>query len=552
MTAPYTPQLAGTAGRRKATPTLGYAGSAPAPLPWASGISTFDGTNNLLSSQINPTDSAATSTLAGQSAGANSGLSGFTFNPFQNVAMPDYTQAQGALNQGNTQLQNLNYNYGAANGQYQGSLNTLQNAGNQANSALTGINTNFGGGGGAQADTGTLNSQLANSSSYVGPQFADAADTGDARAFTLAQLKNAGNAPDRGALAASNFQLLQDESDPAYQQSQRNLLQQSAAFGRRGSAQVNSQGADLATARETMLNQARQQLSNDSAAQTLQDRLNLTNAGLGVTQGFGSEDRAGVNTRLAQAGQLASNAGLQFQGSATNANLADSAAARAQQGQIAGASLAAQIANSQYGHSADLANAQSQYGSQLGSQEGNRVGLGVTQAGGQSDYGKTLADLQNSGYTAASGERNAGEAGQSTRFSAANTKASTLANLLGQSQQQDANNNNQLRTERDYQTGRSDKAVSDENTRRLIEDQLTNSAYNRAQGYAGLGFSGSGAVTNGLNSAAGQAQGQSDQSSAAIQQLLQQLLAGQQGTTRRSGAGAGTVSGTTNNGGLLV
>lgn len=64
-----------------------------------------------------------------------------------------------------------------------------------------------------------------------------------------------------------------------------------------------------------------------------------------------------------------------------------------------------------------------------------------------------------------------------------------LASGLADSTVNDAANaNNQLRAERDYQTGRSDKATSDAVAQKQLEDQLLNSSFGRALTRTNTGF----------------------------------------------------------------
>lgn len=85
-----------------------------------------------------------------------------------------------------------------------------------------------------------------------------------------------------------------------------------------------------------------------------------------------------------------------------------------------------------------------------------------------------------------------------------NEVAANLASGLASDTVNDArSNNDELRTERDYQTGRSDKAQSDNINQRVLEDQLLNSRFGRAQGLMGAGYADS--PTGVLEGASGRA-----------------------------------------------
>lgn len=71
------------------------------------------------------------------------------------------------------------------------------------------------------------------------------------------------------------------------------------------------------------------------------------------------------------------------------------------------------------------------------------------------------------------------------RMSFSNALASGLADDTIGDQRAD---NNELRTERDYQTGRSDKAISDAERQRLVEEDLLNSQFGRALSRTNAGY----------------------------------------------------------------
>lgn len=297
------------------------------------------------------------------------------------------------------------------------------------------------------------------------------------------------SAPDRQALGAENLALYEERSQPAYQASLRAANASNAAMGRKGSGMVTSELSDISATRERDLAQQRRQLAADAAGLTLSDNLNLTNAGLGVTQGFGAEDRAGAGVRLGQAGQRASNANSDFNANATNAgfqndayNRMEQAAGRQAQGAQAYAQNQRNVGNDFYNMGADESTRLTGYGNSLDTQENNRVKLIGDQAGFQRNTANDVAANAQSDYN------NRAEQGQRTRkdeydqFGATNTRANNLTGYQTQERNYDASNRDEVRGERDYQYGLNRDAIGDEERRAQFEETLRNGRYQRALG----------------------------------------------------------------------
>lgn len=518
--------------------------------PGQSGITPYSATNNLIGSQINPTASANTQRATGNATNAQQALAGYGFTPYSQTAPADYSQTNGLLTDANRQMQGATYNYGAANNQYNNASGALvagqnkaagylENAGNLGLSAYTGGGGS--GGAAAHADTSALNAGIDQSNQYVGSQFADAADTQKLRAQTAAQYEKSLNAPNRASLGAENLALYEERSLPGYEQALRATNQKNAAMGRRGSGLVTSELADLGAVREKDISQQRRQLAADAAGQTLNDNLNLTNAGLGLTQGFGAEDRAGVATRLGQAGQLTANANSRFAGEALNANLQDAAYGRAEQAAGRNAAGAATYANVQrgvgndvYGMSADQAGQYNRMGDSLATQEGNRVANIGNQATFQRGAANDLAGYATTNYGQRNQQAQQARADEYAQQGVLAQNAQDFTGFQNGERTNDANNRNEFRTERDFQTGRADKATQDEIDRVRLEEDLRNSGFDRSYRTASLGY-GAPSPGTAYNTASNYYGNQANNYAQAAGDLATSY-----GARRRTGAGTGT------------
>lgn len=389
----------------------------------------FGATNNLIGTQINPTNSAQTNTAQGYANKAGSEYNNFSLSPFQGVKPLDFGQERGMLGAAGDKMNGLNYNFGAANQQYgqsQQAMQGLQALGQQ----------NFGSGS-ASADTSKFNSELNTA---------------------LEGLKG----PNRGEIGAETLSLLEERSRPGYDQTLRSVGAKNAAMGRRGSGITTNELGDVTLARERELSLARRDVSNDAAAQTLKDRLDVSNQQRGI-------------------------AGDRFGAEVQNASFADAGMARDQQGRQFGASL-------QRGIAGDMANNAMQIGDRFGDQERDRTGLGERQAG----FGRTLANdygnMNRDEYGASVDERNTSRRDEYDQGDFSRSKFSDMRGYLGDERNNDRSNRNEMRDERGYQYGLSQDSIDNGFRTAGFEESLRNGRYNRAKGTTEIGFGGTSPV----------------------------------------------------------
>jgi hypothetical protein len=113
----------------------------------------------------------------------------------------------------------------------------------------------------------------------------------------MEQLENTGRL-DRGGLAMQAFDLMRTRSDPAFQQSLRQVGQKNAALGRLGSGMVTSDLMDVTAQRERDLGYAQRDMALEAAGLSLQDRLAQLNASQGVFGQFTGDDRANAGFQM--------------------------------------------------------------------------------------------------------------------------------------------------------------------------------------------------------------------------------------------------------------
>lgn len=448
------------------------------PLGQSTGMTPFTATNNLVGTQITPTNSAPTQQAQNWTTQSGGAYNGFQLQPFKSVAPLDLSGANG-------QMQGLSYDFNPANAQYGAAQNTLKTAATGAGGYLS------------QA------ASMASGNLSGGAGYAQAADTGRARALTMQGLEGL-QGPDRVALAGDALKLLEERSQPGYDQSLRSVNQKAAAMGRRGSGVTTNELGDVTLARERELALARRDAANTAAGQTLSDKLNVVNANQGVAQGFGGMDQnaASINDAATRA---------------TSANA------------LQGANLLRGIGGDVYGMGKDQSGLAFDLGDRYGQQARDTTGLGERKAG-------FAADTTRDTYSAGVNERNTARTDEYNQGDFLGSRFDRNAGYLGQREGQDRNNRNEMRDERGYQYGLSRDAVGDEMDRSAFEEQLRNGRYNRGLGYANLGF--------GADSPAGAYGAQADQysqNSADGYGLLGAgaQFAGSSGGRRRSGAGSG-------------
>lgn len=496
-----TPSNTGASGAYSGLPSLpgGAPGSGGMPMPGGApgaggppmqfglpGQTSFSATNNLIGSQFNPTNSAATNQAQTWTQNSGNAYNNYQFSPFQQLAPVNFGAERGMLNGAQSQMQGLQYNNGAANSQYanaQGAQTSAMNRASGAMQGLQGLGANGFGSATSSASTGRFNSEL------------DGALTGL-------------NGPDRAKIAAETMGLLEERSRPGFEQDLRGVNQKSAAMGRRGSGITTNELGDVTLARERELALARRDVANDAASRTLSDRLDVSNFQRGV-----ANDR--------------------FGGETFNASLADAGAARNQQGAMFGADFQRGIANDMYGMGRDASDLAMGIGDRFGQQDRDRVGLGERQAGFSRDIALDNADFTRDEWGSARDERDAGRADEYGQFDVAERRFGMNQDYLGRERDNDFNGRQEMRGERQFQYGLSRDAMGDEYDRMNFEENMRNGRFNRAQGTAALGFnapSPTGAYQNASNTAANN----SSDAWGAFGSMMQGW--GQ----RRSGAGRGT------------
>lgn len=146
-------------------------------------------------------------------------------------------------------------------------------------------------------------------SGMIGPgqvgSFGFGGDTSQVRGSAVGQLnKMLGTMPDRGELAAQSLRLLEERSNPGFQQALRSVGQKAAALGRVGAGLTTSELGDVAMNRERMLDQARRQLATESAQQQLSDEFMKLQGAQGLTTALGGLDigAGGLNLGYNQLG----------------------------------------------------------------------------------------------------------------------------------------------------------------------------------------------------------------------------------------------------------
>ncbi|UOF79587.1 hypothetical protein [Caudoviricetes sp.] len=433
----------GTFGNTPAPSTTGFSA------PYAT-MTSFGPGNDLQSTQINPTASANTAQAQGYAQQAAGQVAGQSFSPWQSMS-PFTSGAAG-------QYQNI----GPVNTQTAGTTDPTASYGllNASQNALTS---------GPMASGMSMLTGLGGEGagfSYGGP----GADVGKARGMTMSALESAMNGPDRMKLAGDAYDSLLARSEPQFAAAQRSLGQKAAALGRAGSGMVNTELADLGTARERELSTARKELATSAAQQTLADRLALTNAAQGVAQGFAGDDRADAGLNLAGAQLAEQGRGRQL--SAANSLL--------NAGQFNASTLRG-LGNDRFGMDATITGQRGADADRMN--QGSQFNTGLAERKATFGYN---ADKDT--YGSMVNERDAQRADE---FGRGNFGLSKLSGLAGYSQglaNEDRANRNELRGERDYQTSAANQAVQDQMNSTQFDEWLRNSRAGRLQGYGALGF----------------------------------------------------------------
>lgn len=124
--------------------------------------------------------------------------------------------------------------------------------------------------------------------------------------------------PERNKLAADSMALLEERSQPGFDQQIRSVGQKAAAFGRIGAGLTTSELGDVTSNREKMLDQSRRQLATESAQQMLDDRYKKLMAAQGLGDSLSQQDlgagsiNQGYNQMALDEGHRAFGRGMDF------------------------------------------------------------------------------------------------------------------------------------------------------------------------------------------------------------------------------------------------
>jgi len=319
----------------------------------------------------------------------------------------------------------------------------------------------------------------------------------DAQALRQALMSKVGglDGPDRAALARSNFDLIQQAYEPQFQQDLRNVGKKAAALGRIGAGMTTSDLGDVAQRKNEYFGRAAQQLSNDAAALTLQDRL----ASLGGVQG--------ALGQLEGADQSWAGLGLQGQGLALQGQNLARGAANDLFGM--GQSLRnEEMANRQFDFTKDQANNQ----------------LAATRAG-------MLGSLGQQAFNMGQGMRGEQFGYDQSRYNAGLQGLGAVAGLGQQMYNQNAGLRDEMRGERAYQGMLNQQAQNDMIQQLLLEQQMQGTQFGQnlsaMNALGNLGYSQN--PMGYMQQQANNAQQSADQQFGGAADLLGQYFAGQVG-----------------------
>jgi hypothetical protein len=516
-------------------------GAPPAPATNTNPVSSFNATNNLIGSQINPTNSAQTNTAQGYADKAGAAYNNFQFSPFQGVTPLGFGAERGMLGAAGAQMAGLGYNNTAANAQFGNAQSGLAQAAGASGAALQGLQGlgvgSFSGGGASMADFGKAEGMIGKAlDGDLGQNFEYGNDIRAARGMVNPALERAMNAPNRNALADESLSLLEARSQPGFEQALRQTTAKNAAMGRRGSGITTNELGDVSLARERELALARRELANEASSRTMQDNADRVNLSMGVTQGLGAEDRNKIGVRQAAADLSLRGAGQVSNNAQFNASQGEAAAQRSARGAQFGADFQRGVAGDIYGMGRDQSNLAMDVGDRYGQQDKDRVGLGERQAGFTRNLANDSGNFTRDEYSAGVDERNTRRKDEYNQGDFTRTRFSDMRGYLGEERTNDRSNRNELRGERSYQYGLSRDAIGDEYDRADFEERLRNNRYNRGMGTANVGFGG----TSPANAYGAQADRYAGQASDAYEGAGQALAAA--GSLRRRGAGGGGVN----------
>ena len=515
--------------------------TSPSPAPSQPGVggttqSAITPQNTLRGQQITPGTSAQTQATQGMVNQAAQGVNQASLGPmaqYQAAAAPYQRQGQQLFDQ-------------AA-----GSVGRAQGFGQQAAQALGG--TGFGsygaiaptvtGVGGPQGIGGPSYTQgnvtlpgvtqgaLSGQGISTGPltnlrDLAFAKDTQGLRGRVGQGVDSLYDSPDRGQLARSQFDLLQEQAAPEFASQVRDLGKATGAFGRQGSGLVNSQLADLGTAAATSRDQQARQLSLDAADKTMSDRMSRlsgTQSGLGQLGGLDTQGNESFNQNQASMfdrnlgrDQAVNQAGLNQANFNLNRDQTINSNAMNQAGFNAGrddarnqATFNAQSANANNALQASGMNLDAQRAmfDQQNTNRGfaanrddarNDLAFGTANAfrglGSDSlDQGRFGSGLASDAFGRGNTERDFATSYDQANNRLAFDRLDAMSGLQGQQFNQDQSQANDLRGERSYQDNLAEQANQNAINQYMAEQQAQNQGFNQwSQGVNTLGTLGYG------------------------------------------------------------
>lgn len=254
-----------------AMPTVG--GPTPATQQFGPG-------NNLIGTQINPTDSQRTQNAGQMTDTAASNYANGAAKPFQGLTPMNVSGAQQGLQTGNAQYQAQ-------------SVSPYQALAGTDHSKTRGFS------GAAAQNIGPSGQTSGLSGMGQTGGFGYAGDTSGVRAKAIGQLDNVLSAtPDRATLASNAFNRLRADTEGGYQKELRSANQYNAAMGRRGSGLATTDLGDAVQRREEFLGRRQTELADNAAGLTLEDARAKLAAAQGLSGELAGQDLGAGNLNL--------------------------------------------------------------------------------------------------------------------------------------------------------------------------------------------------------------------------------------------------------------
>lgn len=405
---------------------------------------------DLRSQVFNPTASGSTQAAQNMTSGLASRLMNYQMPTFQAINPANYAAARGYLGQAAGQLGGMSI------GQYGDiPVNSFQQSYGLLGQAEQALPDSF--------------------QRIAGGSYDPSQDTTQSRAMLMAALQGA-QGPDRAKLAQQDYDILEKQSEPQWQQDLRTVGQKNAALGRLGSGMVTNDLMDITAQRQRDLGLQREQLATDAAGQSLADKLAALSATSQVFGQLGGEDRAnaGVNLDLRNEARGERQAGLDYGFNRENALAGLS-------GQYAG------LDQARFGE-------QSQNRDFQFNRDSTAASLAAQRAGLLAGLGQTEGQFATNEFGQQQSERNAQDQYALDQFG---QQAGLFGQMAGLEQQrfgQDLSNRNEQRTDREFQNTLSQEAIQNAQNQAILQDQLYGNAFDRnlraGTAYGSLGYQG--------------------------------------------------------------